>query len=55
MIQTRQSLDTVNFTLIKEQIERIKKESDAKSKALTILQRKVNYALRPPEHGKVKG
>ena len=44
---TGQSLDTVNESLVKEQLDRIQQESDAKQKALSILQRKVDYALRP--------
>ena len=46
---TGQSLDTVNESLVAEQLDKIQEESEAKQKALSILQRKVNYALRPVE------
>ena len=50
LIHTGQVLDTVNFSLIKEQMEKMRKESEHKMKALHILKRKVDYALRPREN-----
>ena len=41
------SLDTVEFYMVQEQLDKIQRESEAKQKAMSILERKVNYALRP--------
>lgn len=43
------NLDTVNFGLLKEQIDRVQKSGENKAKALSVLERKVDYALRPIE------
>ena len=42
-------LDTVNFALLEQQADRVQAANEQKAKALKILERKVNYALRPFE------
>ena len=48
-IRTSAYLDHVNWGLIKDQMDKVDSATQSKAKALQILKRKVDYALRPLE------